>query len=192
MSGPLPAVGRQGLCAGGCCTTKRQNTHIIDRREVLYRWHPWFGRSVYVDEVIDKLGDAVFRCKLTGDLSDRSLEVPIWMFDRTACAACRRADTAHVGLEALRALAELVCDAGTSVDISGSPSRVGAALDSEHEIRRLANATQNNEYATRAFPGQPVYARDPNSAMAKPSRRHATSADAVDGATDDGTYGRGK
>ena len=72
---------------------------------------PWFGRSVYVHSVIDKPGDAVFRCNLTGLRSDRLLEVPIWMFDRTACASCRRSGFAHVGLEALRALAGLVSDA---------------------------------------------------------------------------------
>ena len=77
-----------------------QNTHVTDRREVLYPWHPWFGRSVYVHYAIDKPGDAVFRCNLTGRRSDRLLEVPIWMFDRAACASCRRSGSAHVGLEA--------------------------------------------------------------------------------------------
>lgn len=174
------------------CTTKRQNTHVIDQREVLYRWHPWFGQSVYVDEVIDKPGDAVFRCNLTGVRSDRFLEVPIWMFDRAACSACCRAETAHVGHDALKALAGLICDAGcTFVDISASPACVGAALDSEHEIRRLANATQNDDDATRAFPGQPVHARDTRSALAKPARRHAAGADAADDTTDDGTCEHG-
>ena len=76
---------------------ERQNTHVTDQREVLYPWHPWFDKSVYVHELIDKLGDAVFRCNLTGRRSDRLLEVPVWMFDRAACAACRRVGTAHVG-----------------------------------------------------------------------------------------------
>jgi len=134
------------------CRTERQNTHVIDRREVLYRWHPWFGRSVYVHEVIDKPGAAVFRCNRTGSRLDRSLEVAVWMFDRTACAACRLVDTAHVGLDALRTLAGLVCDAGwISVYRSGSPSRVGATSESEREIRRLAYAAQNDDDATRAM-----------------------------------------
>jgi hypothetical protein len=93
---------------GGRYTTERQNTHVNDRREVLYRWHPWFGRSVYIHEVIDKTGVAVFRCNLTGGRSDRSLEVLVWMFDRAACAGCRGVDTAHVGLDTLTVLAELV------------------------------------------------------------------------------------
>ena len=114
------------------CTTERQNTHVNDRREVLYRWHPWFGRSVYIHEVIDKPGVAVFRCNLTGGRSDRSLEVPVWMFDRAACAGCRGVDTAHVGLDTLTVLAELIRHAGRSLfDKSDSSSCAGAALGSE-------------------------------------------------------------
>ena len=170
------------------CTTERQNTHVTDRREVLYPWHPWFGRSVYVHSVVDKPGDAVFRCNLTGRRSDRLLEVPVWMFDRAACASCRRSGSAHVSLEALSALAGLVFDAACiPLNKSGSPSRVDAASDSEHEIRRLAYAAQNDDNATRAVSGQPVHDRDTDSALAKPSRRHAANADTVDGTPDCGT-----
>ena len=151
------------------CTTERQNTHVIDRREVLYRWHPWFGRSVYVHEMIDKPGDAVFRCNCTGGRSDRFLEVPVWMFDRAARAPCRGADTAHVDLAALTALAGLVCDVGCiPVGNFGSPSRVGATSDSEYEIRRLAYAAQDDDEATGTFPGQPVHVRNTDSALAEP------------------------
>jgi len=119
----------------GCCTTERQNTYVNDRREVLYRWRPWFGRTVYVHEVIDKPGVAVFRCNLTGSRSDGSPEVPFWMFDRVACAGCRGVDTAHVGLDTLTVLAKLVRETGRhSFDNSDSSSRAGAALDSEPTI----------------------------------------------------------
>ena len=168
-----------------CCTTERQNTHVTDRREVLYPWHPWFGRSVYVHSVIDTPGDAVFRCSLTGRRSDRPLEVPIWMFDRAACASCRRSGSSHVGLEALRALAGLVSDAACiPLNKSRSRSRDDAASDSEHEIRRLAHAAQIDDDATRSVPGHPVRARDTGTALAKPSRRHAAKADTVDGTPD--------
>lgn len=176
--------------AVGCCTIERQNTHVNDRREVLYRWHPWFGRTVYVHEVIDKPGVAVFRCNLTGCRSDRSLEVPFWMFDRVACAGCRDVDTAHVGLDTLTVLAELVRETGRhSFDNSDSSSPAGAALDSEPTIRRSANAAQNDDDATRAVSGDPVHSCDTNSALAKPARRYAASANAVDGAPDGGTCG---
>jgi len=114
------------------------------------------------------------------------------MFDRAACVACRRVDVAHVGLDTLTSLAELVRDAGsTSLDKSDSSSRAGAALDSEPTIRRSANAAQNDKDATRAVPGDPIHSCDTNPALAEPARRHATSANAVDGAPDGGTCGRG-
>lgn len=167
------------------CTTGRQNTHVTDRREVLYPWHPWFGRLVYVHSVVDKPGDAVFRCNLTGLRSDRLLEVPIWMFDRTACASCRRSVSAHVSLEALKALAGLVFDAACfPLNKYGSPSCNDAASDSEQEIRRLAHAAQNDDDATRVVPGHTVRARDTDTALAKPSRQHAANADTADGTPD--------
>ena len=189
----LASVCRARCEAARGCTTERQNTHVTDRREVLYRWHPWFGQSVYVHEVVDKSGEAVFRCNLTGRWSDRLLEVPIWMFDRSACTACRRVDTAHVGLDDLEALAGLVCDIDCgSLNKSDSASRVDAALDSEHEIRRLAYAAQNDDDATRTVPGHPVHDHNANPALAEPPRRHAANADTVDGTPDGGTCRRGR
>jgi|GEM_PF-3101188 len=174
------------FCAQGknegvrCCTTERQNTHVTDRREVLYPWHPWSGQSVFVHDLIDKPGDAVFRCNLTGRRSDRLLEVPVWMFDRAACVACRRVDVAHVGLDTLTGLAEFVRDADfTTLDKSDSSSRAGAALDSEPTIRRSPNAAQNEDDATRAVPKHPVHDRGTNSALAEPARRDAANADTV-------------
>jgi cytochrome c551/c552 len=175
-----------------CCTTARQNTHVIECREVLYRWHPWFGQSVYTHHEIDKPGDAVFRCNLTGGRSDRFLEVPVWMFDRVACASCHEADTANVGLYALAALADLIRDADcTSFNKSDSSSTTDAALDSEPTIRRSANAAQNDDDATRAIPWDPIQNCDTDPALAEPARRDAASADAIDDTPDDGTCGHG-
>jgi cytochrome c551/c552 len=190
---PQQVVCRQGQNAGACgCTIARQNTHVIECREVLYRWHPWFGQSVYIHHEIDKPGDAVYRCNLTGGRSDRFLEVPVWMFDRVACAACHEADTANVGLYALTALAELIRDAGcTSFNKSDSSSRTGAALDSEPTIRRSANAAQNDDDATRTISWDPIQNSDPDPALAEPARRDAASANAIDDTPDDGTCGHG-
>lgn len=77
---------RQGSSGdGGDCTTTFENAHRTVLREVLYRHHPWFGRRVCVHGAIDKADDVVFRCTLDGSQADRWLEVPAWMFDRTAC-----------------------------------------------------------------------------------------------------------
>lgn len=142
--------------------------------------------------MIDKSGEAAFRCNLTGRPSDRFLEVPVWMFDRAACVVCRQVDTAHVDLDALRTLSGLVRDVGcVSVDNSGSPARSDAALDSEQEIRRLAYAAQNEDDTTRAVPRRPVHDRGTNSALAESARRDAANADTVDGTPDGGTRKRG-
>jgi hypothetical protein len=61
-----------------------ENAHRTVLREVLYRHHPWFGRRVCVHETIEKADDVVFRCTLGGSQAERWLEVPAWMFDRTA------------------------------------------------------------------------------------------------------------
>src|ERR1700735_4886190 len=55
-----------------CCevewarTTQLDNTHGTGFRELLYRWHPWFGLPVFIHQSIDKPGDVVFRCTLGG------------------------------------------------------------------------------------------------------------------------------
>ncbi|MGY3461816.1 hypothetical protein ACVWW5_007266 [Bradyrhizobium sp. LM3.4] len=77
---------RQGFGAvGDHCTTRFENAHRTVLREVLYRYHPWFGCRVCVHGAVDKAGDVAFRCTLDGSQADRWLEVPAWMFDRTAC-----------------------------------------------------------------------------------------------------------
>lgn len=79
------AVCTRRCAARRYCTTERRNTHVTERRAVLYQWHPWYDQLVFVHELIDKLGDAVFRCNLAGRRSDRHLEVLVWMFNRAAC-----------------------------------------------------------------------------------------------------------
>jgi hypothetical protein len=38
----------------GYCTTRLQNTHRTEKREVLYLWHPLGGNIVQIHEVVDK------------------------------------------------------------------------------------------------------------------------------------------
>lgn len=81
-----PGCGRQGSNVVVVrCTTRFENAHRTVLREILYRYHPWFGRQVYVHGTVDEAGDVAFRCSLDGSQADRWLEVPAWMFDRTAC-----------------------------------------------------------------------------------------------------------
>ena len=88
------------------CTTRRRNAHRTGvERELLYPWHPWAGRQVHIHEVIEKGDAAVFRCSLSGEASDRWLEVPAWMFDRALSASWRITAAPHVDLAVLGALA---------------------------------------------------------------------------------------
>jgi hypothetical protein len=76
---------------------------------VLYRHHPWFGRRVGVHEIIYKADDVFFRCTLDGSQADRCLEVPAWMFDRTACPDAEPLTAQpFVSVDALAALSALL------------------------------------------------------------------------------------
>ena len=94
--------------ASGCCTTRLENTHGTEIWELLYPWHPWFGLRVAVHEAIDKSDGIVFRCSLSGSDAGRWLEVPAWMFDRSACGRACIATDAHGDLAALTRLATLL------------------------------------------------------------------------------------
>src|SRR5438093_11349591 len=76
------------------CTTRLENAHGTEFRELLYPWHPWFGLRVGVHEAIERSDGSVFRCSLSGSDADRWLEVPAWMFDRSACAGMRASSAA--------------------------------------------------------------------------------------------------
>jgi hypothetical protein len=58
------------------CTTKLENTHGTEFRELLYPWHPWFGLRIGVHAAIERSSGTVFRCSLSGSDADRWLEVP--------------------------------------------------------------------------------------------------------------------
>src|SRR3954454_773085 len=94
--------------AGLRCTTRFENAHRTVLREVLYRYHPWFGCRVCVHGAVDKAGDVAFRCTLDGSRADRWLEGPAWMFDRTAPEAELLAARPFVSITALAALSALL------------------------------------------------------------------------------------
>ena len=103
---PRPACAGQGSNAdGGHYTTKLENTHGTEFRELLYPWHPWFGLHVGVSAPIERSDGLVFRCNLSGSNAHRWLEIPAWMFDRQACSNVRVAGAAHPDFAALIALA---------------------------------------------------------------------------------------
>jgi hypothetical protein len=78
---------------------------------LLYRFHPWSGLPIAIHKAIDKPDGVVFRCDIVDSDSDRWLENPAWMFDRSACAKVRLVATdPHADMSALVALASLLRD----------------------------------------------------------------------------------
>jgi hypothetical protein len=69
------------------CTTRRQSPRITESRVVLYRWHPWHGRSVFIVASLNK-GEPVFRCALEPGDWIPTPEVRQWMFDPAVLPDC--------------------------------------------------------------------------------------------------------
>ena len=71
---------------------------------------PWSGLRIGIHEAIERPGGVVFRCDLTASDANRWLEIPAWMFDRSACAEVRLAVEPHTNLSALVMLGALLRD----------------------------------------------------------------------------------
>ena len=98
--GPLVHCG-----ADAGCTTGQQKTHISSFAEVLYPWHPWNGWQVAVVQDFVRGGLRTCRCRCG---SGRTIELPHWMLDRTACCRISLAQAPVVGVEDLRRLSDLL------------------------------------------------------------------------------------
>ncbi|MGH9818456.1 MAG: hypothetical protein ACRD6I_20525, partial [Candidatus Acidiferrales bacterium] len=77
-------------------------------RIVLYQWHPWHGRPVFILGAVVKAGHTVYRCMLEYADDSRALEIPQWMFDAAMCCRIALSSTPAVTCEALRELHHLI------------------------------------------------------------------------------------
>jgi hypothetical protein len=94
------------------CTSRQYNAHITESREVLYRWHPWYGHTVWIFTTIErKNAESVLRCGREPLDTAGLLEVPQWMFDPVACCRITSATSPAVSCEALRELKHLLAQA---------------------------------------------------------------------------------
>ena len=77
------------------CTTPHHKTHVTTtggyEAVVVYRWHPWFERTIEVREVIVREAEAVARCRQEGAPDGVVQELPTWMLDAGLCEAMRLA-----------------------------------------------------------------------------------------------------
>jgi hypothetical protein len=166
------------------CTTRSQNAHGTEEREVLYPWHPWAGRPVHVHEVIEKAGWAAFRCSLTGVASDRRLEVPVWMFDRVASQGWQVRATPVASVAALGALAALLHDAAGIRDGAPQTRDSSAASGSQEAIPGDADATPTDTTTTRVVRPPQRRRSGPGAALADAAGGGAGDADRADGPLD--------
>ena len=174
-------------------TRRRDNAHKIEELEVLYQWHPWFGRVVHVHEVIEQRAGGVLRCSPDGDASRRWLELPQWMFDRAACLAIRMAASPRVDTAALITLKTCLADA-SGTGLCGGPlsnaSASGAGKSSCNLNQGAARATQvppptqpsSRRQSVRSFRSARLEAPDPGVRVATAAGEDPRDGDRADGA----------
>src|SRR3954466_7671485 len=220
-SSPLRAGWRQGRSASGSCrsptdpdaacprcTTRVENAHGTGVREVLYRWHPWFGLAVHVHAAATKADGVYFRCTLNSADGARWQELPAWMFDRAACAgSCMLLAEPLVSMAALSALSRLLDAIGRPSPSAPQPPGLGVAhsrLDwnrGEHHadgtsvtITRPACYTATAGDDREAAPDRSIRRRPRKGGanLARVARGGARPPDQSDGATDPGSRVRGR
>jgi hypothetical protein len=97
---------------------------------------------------LDGKGDA-WRCTLEESQADRGLEVPAWMFDRTACPdPGRLAAQPYVSIEALAALSALL-DLALKDQTPSAVLLSGASRASHHQNRGAVHVTCDDKLRER-------------------------------------------
>jgi hypothetical protein len=170
------AAARPCSTPGGCMshyTTRFENAHRTVLREVLYRHHPWFGRRVCIHGTVDKAGYVFFRCTLEESQADRWLEVPAWMFDRTAYPdPGLLAAQPHVSIEALAALSALL-DLALK-DQTPSAVLLSSASRASHDQNRGETHVTRDDKLRERVPTQSTTApaASDRSVQERPVKRH--------------------
>jgi hypothetical protein len=187
--GGPPVSFSPGRCAFGLRGTSHQhNTHIRERREICYPWHPWHGRKVWVHTTLIKRGRAVAHCSLEDVQPFRVLEVPLWMLDVAVCCKIRVVKSGLANVESLRELRALLH--------SAQRARGDIALEAQHRYLLDAGGADVNVADSRGTPSTPVVCSSASQAaldgsVARCSREDSAIADAVAAAALRQTPGRG-
>ena len=162
---------------------RQQNAHVTERREVLYLWHPWFGLTVHIHQVVEKGLTGTLRCSVDGAGSGRWLELPAWMFDRAICLPITVASSPRAHLAALESLRKLLIELRLSPPViiaAGS----GAQRNSRHQNRRSADAQPASRFE------KPTASSGPIQSVRQPTGRAAmASVAAGDSVGGDRAYG---
>ena len=131
-----------------CCTSQQRNTHSTESREIRYRWHPWFGLTVWVHLTRVSQSQEVVRCGLTPDRDVRAMEIPLWMFEAGACHLMELEHQPVVGIEALRELNALLRHTRFPMAVAVQGLQAGyrdlSSAGGAHAIDSEATATGNS------------------------------------------------
>ena len=144
-------------------TTPRRNAHSIETRVVLYRWHPWHERAVYVVSTLEKI-EPVFRCALEPGDRVRTIDIPQWMFDPAVCRRIEIVTSPSVSVTALRDLAQVYASvrgaeprAMVEAEHSTTPDRGGAHAipdgTAAERPARAVSAPANKSFVARSSSG---------------------------------------
>ena len=176
--------GCRSRCADGPhCRRRHHNTHVTERREVLYPWHPWFGMTVHIHQVVEKGRIGTLRCSVNDAASGRWLELPAWMFDRAICLPITLASSPRAHMAALESLRNLL------IELRQSPPAIaaagsGAQRNPHHQTRRSADAQPAPRFEKTAASSGPIQS------VRQPAGRAAmASVAASDSVGSDGAYG---
>jgi len=119
-------------------TTKQPNAHNTESRKLLYPWHPWHGRSVWVHRTMVRNDIANSYGSLDKATAARLLEIPQWMFDATACYGMHLAPIPAISIEAILDLKRLLAQV-TSDSHDANISLPHRSTEAQRELKRLHN-----------------------------------------------------
>jgi hypothetical protein len=138
--------------------TTQRNTHNTEQREVVYPWHPWYGRSVWIYQARTRAGRALFFCGLKQNWDVRALEIPQWMFEASECCRMQVQPTPAVSCEALCELKRLLsCVSRKGPEVVLEAQHRSLLITGDADANLKERATSNSE--------RTVSSADQNSAM---------------------------
>lgn len=159
-----------------------------------------------IHETILKSDGMAFRCTLSGSVSDRWLEIPAWMFERTVDPEQARVAVApRVEMATLSRLAELLRQASKN-EPAPSNTPLGGALRSSHDqnrgedhddqsisasVGRIGLASTATRWQRSSLADRPIRRgvadiSDADTILAGAARGNARHADQLDDASDPG------
>ena len=133
--------------------TTQHNTPKHEIREVCYRWHPLFGKSIIVHGQLIKRGCHLFRYLLPGQQARIGCEIPAWMLDPVRCAAMQLKAEPHVSWRALLSLQQLWKEAlepARALRQSAGNSPAGSAYEQKTKQPSSESVRSGSQAATVA------------------------------------------